>query len=137
VEGEPLIRGMLHLALELEWWKMDPQVASLAAPLVRRLAEAADAGAFSSANSPLAGLASTLACKLLSATCESCPPVAAEAAILLFAGLGGVRLDIYNARIDADHRATEPRGGCSFHNAGIICCPVWDKTASRLLLVGR
>jgi hypothetical protein len=51
---------------------MDPQVVLLAVPLARRLAEAADAGAFSSPDSPLAGLASELACKLLSTTSEPC-----------------------------------------------------------------
>jgi hypothetical protein len=76
VEGDnhDLLGGMLHLALELEWWKMEPlTVLLLGLPLVRRLADAADAGAFSSPDSPLAGLASALACKLLSATCESFP----------------------------------------------------------------
>jgi hypothetical protein len=78
VEGEALIEGMLRLALELDWWKLYPQLVLLAALLIRRLADAADAGAFSSPNSPLASMASTLACKLLSATGKPCPPIIAS-----------------------------------------------------------
>jgi hypothetical protein len=76
--SDALLGGMLRLALELVWWKMDPQVVLLAVPLVRRLAEAADAGAFASPDSPLTGLASTLACQLLAATGQPCPPVPAS-----------------------------------------------------------
>jgi hypothetical protein len=71
VESEPLIEGMLLLALELNWWNMNPQVVLLAVPLFRRLAEAADAGRFSSPESPLASLASKLARKLLPTACKS------------------------------------------------------------------
>jgi hypothetical protein len=46
VEGPPLIKGTLALALELDRRAMDPQALLLAVPLARRLAEAADAGHF-------------------------------------------------------------------------------------------